>query len=137
VRFFALIGKLLGNSTVKYQAYTMSILEERGLFWWHGEPISDKHFAPEASVLGLLRIDDEGVATLELDGDLPSDQGPFGVLSRNPEALKGRLIEGLLSTSGKHVLLIELGRYGGSFSSNNLSHGLSLHSLPHRPFIFS
>jgi hypothetical protein len=101
----------------------MSILEERGLFWWHGESISDKHFAPEASVLGLLRIDDEGVATLELDGDLPSDQGPFGVLYRNPEALKGRLIEGLLSTSGKHVLLIELQRYGGSFSSGNLSHG--------------
>jgi hypothetical protein len=79
----------------------MSILEERGLFWWHGEPILDKHFAPEASVLGLLKIDDEGVATLELDGDLPSNDGTFGVLSRDQEALKGRLIEGLLSTSGK------------------------------------
>ena len=101
----------------------MSVLEERGLFWWHGEPISDKHFAPEASVLGLLRIDDDGVATLELDGDLPNNEGPFGVISRNPKVLKGRLIEGLLSTSGKHILLIELQRYRGSFSSNNLSHG--------------
>jgi hypothetical protein len=115
--------KLPGNSTVKYQAYAMSILEERGLFWWHGEPISDKHFAPEASVLGLLKIDDEGVATLELDGDLPSNEGTFGILSQEREALKGRLIEGLLSTSAKHVLLIELQRYGGIFSSNNLSHG--------------
>jgi hypothetical protein len=101
----------------------MSILEERGLFWWHGEPILDKHFAPEASVLGLLKIDDDGVATLELDGDLPSNEGTFGVLSRDRETLKGKLIEGLLSTSTKHVLLIELQRYGGSFSSNNISHG--------------
>jgi CRISPR associated protein Cas1/ApeA N-terminal domain 1 len=101
----------------------MSILEERGLFWWHGEPIPDKHFAPEASVLGLLKIGDEGVATLELDGDLPGNEGTFGVLSRDRETLKGKLIEGLLSTSAKHVLLIELQRYGGSFSSNNLSHG--------------
>jgi hypothetical protein len=101
----------------------MSILEERGLFWWHGEPILDKHFAPEASVLGLLKISDEGVATLELDGDLPSNEGTFGVLSRDREALKGRLIEGLLTTSAKHVLLIEIHRYGGTFSSNNLSHG--------------
>ena len=37
--------------------------------------------------------------------------------------MKGKLIEGLLSTSAKHVLLIELKRYGGTFSSNNLSHG--------------
>jgi hypothetical protein len=72
----------------------MSILEERGLFWWHGEPILDKHFAPEASVLGLLKISDEGVATLELDGDLPSNEGTFGVLSRDREALRAGLSKG-------------------------------------------
>ena len=99
----------------------MTILEERGLFWWHGEPVPDTQFAADASVLGLLSIGDDGVATLALDGCLPSDKGPMAVLSRGPRELKGKLIEGILSTSGKHVLLVDLARHGGHFSTNNLS----------------
>jgi ApeA N-terminal domain 1 len=101
----------------------MPILEERGLFWWHGEPIEDRHFAPESSVFGLLKIDDDGIATLRLDGDLLGEQGSFDVLSPNSAFLKGKLIEGLLGKSRKHVLLIDLQRYGGIFNSNNVSHG--------------
>jgi len=99
----------------------MTILEERGLFWWHGEPVPDRHFAPDASVLGLLTIDDDGLATLALDGCMPSEKGPMAVLSRDPEELKGKLIEGNLSTSGKHVLLADLAKHGGTFRSINLS----------------
>ena len=99
----------------------MTILEERGLFWWHGEPVPDRKFAPDASVLGLLTIDDDGLATLALDGCMPSEKGPMAVLSRDPEELKGKLIEGNLSTSGKHILLADLAKRGGTFRSNNLS----------------
>ena len=99
----------------------MTILEERGLFWWHGEPVPVKQFAPDASVLGLLTIDDDGFATLVLDGCMPSEKGPMAVLSTDPKELKGKLIEGNLSTSGKHVLLADLAKYGGQFRSNNLS----------------
>jgi len=99
----------------------MTILEERGLFWWHGEPVPDTQFAANASVLGLLTIDDDGLTTLALDGCLPSDHGPMAVLSRDPGELKGKLIEGNLSTSGKHVLLSDLAKHGGHFRTNNLS----------------
>jgi hypothetical protein len=76
----------------------VTILEERGLFWWHGEPVPDTQFAPDASVLGLLKTDDEGLTMLVLDGYLASDHGPMGVLSRDPRELKGKIIEGILST---------------------------------------
>jgi hypothetical protein len=99
----------------------VAILEERGLFWWHGEPVPDTHFAPDASVPGLLTINDDGLATLVLDGCLPSDKGRWVVLSIDPGELKGKHIEGNLSTSGKHVLMADLVRHGGRFRSNNLS----------------
>ncbi len=99
----------------------MTILEERGLFWWHGEPIPDTQFAPDASVLGLVKIDDEGLTTLLLDGYLPNDHGPMGILSRDPGELKTKIIEGILSTTGKHVLLLDLAKHGECFRSNNIS----------------
>ncbi len=45
----------------------------------------------------------------------------MAVLSRDPRELKGKFIEGILSTSGKHVLLIGLAKHGGHFSTNTLS----------------
>ena len=98
----------------------MTILEERGLFWWHGEPIPDAQFAPDASVLGLLRIEDDGYATLVLDGRLTSEKGPMAVVSRDRSELKGKHIEGLLIASDKRVLLADLARHGGHFRTNNL-----------------
>ena len=100
---------------------TMTILEERGLFWWHSEPVPDTRFAPDASALGLLSIGDDGVATLLLDGFLPSDKGQWAVLSQDPRELKGKLIEGILIGTRKRVLLIDLIRHGGIFRTNSLS----------------
>ena len=99
----------------------MTILEERGLFWWHSEPVPDTRFAPDASALGLLSIGDDGVATLLLDGFLPSDKGQWAVLSQDPRELKGKLIEGILIGTRKRVLLIDLIRHGGIFRTNSLS----------------
>jgi len=45
----------------------------------------------------------------------------MGVFSRQPGELKGKIIEGLLSTTSKHVLLFALAKHGGHFRSNNLS----------------
>jgi hypothetical protein len=110
----------IGTTTI-WRCGAMTILEERGLFWWHGEPFPDTHFAPDAAVLGLLTIDDDGLATLVLDGCLPSAKGRWAALSTDPGELKGKHIEGNLSTSGKHVLMADLVRHGGRFRSNNLS----------------
>jgi hypothetical protein len=59
---------------------TVLTLEQRGLFWWHGEPIPEKNFAPETAVLGLLSIDENGISTLILDGYMPNDGGAWALL---------------------------------------------------------
>ena len=100
---------------------TVPTFEQRGLFWWHGEPIPDRLFAPEDAVLGLLSIDENGIATLILDGYMPNDNGAWALLSQEPDELKGKTIEGKLVESGKHILLLDLVRYGVHFRSNNLS----------------
>ncbi len=102
----------------------MNVLEERGLFWWHHEPIPERHFAPEASVSGLLKIDEDGLVKLELDGRLSRDKSPMSVLpSQGSNAeLAGKSIEGILKASSKHVLLIDLMKQGGRFSSHGMSY---------------
>ena len=55
----------------------MAILEERGLLWWSDEPIPEGKFAPEASITGLLTIDEDGRITLELDGYFPNRSFPI------------------------------------------------------------
>ena len=99
----------------------MAVLEERGLFWWHGEPIPDRRFAPDAALPGLLSIADEGFTNLILDGCLPTDQGTFAMLSQDHTQLKGKNIEGILTRSNRRILLVDLVRNGGYFRSNNLS----------------
>ena len=100
---------------------SVTSLEERGLFWWHGGTIPEKKFAPDAAVLGLLSIGDDGMATLVLDGHMPSDKGASAGLSQDQNELKDKTIEGKLIDGGKCVLLLGLTRHGGSFRSNNLS----------------
>jgi hypothetical protein len=46
----------------------MAILEGRGLFWWADDPIPANQFAPNSCVSGLLKIDNDGSSSLELDG---------------------------------------------------------------------
>jgi hypothetical protein len=102
----------------------VTILDERGLFWWHHEPIPERQFAPDSYVPGLLRIDDDGRITLELDGRLPSDKGLMSVLPSFQDAaeLNDKLIQGILKGSNKHVLLSDLTKDGGHFSTRGISY---------------
>lgn len=99
------------------------ILEERGYFWWHDEPIPEDHFAPESYVTGVLKIDDEGRVELELDGMLSGDDNPFGALVANGKSIPpGKCIQGKLKSSNNFVLLNGLLKSGGQFKSNGISY---------------
>ncbi|MBG0794294.1 hypothetical protein IYY11_13095 [Methylocystis sp. H62] len=95
----------------------MTILNERGLFWWHHDPIPEKHFAPDSSVAGLLKIHDDGRTTLELDGCLTRENGIKLFLGQDDAWLDGKQIQGILKGTNNHVLLSELSRYGGRYGS--------------------
>jgi hypothetical protein len=99
----------------------MPFLQERGLFWWSDEVVPDNHFAPDASVAGLLTIDNDGRITLDLDGFLPSEHGPFAALTDVGVTLS-RNIRGILKTTGDRVLLHGVIRGGGSVHSSNISY---------------
>ena len=96
----------------------MSVLEQRGVFWWHDEAIADGLLAPDTHVAGLLRVEDNGRAVLELDGYLSNPYGPMAAMTRRPVA---RCIQGLLKGTGDRVLLCDLVRNGGQFSTNGIS----------------
>jgi hypothetical protein len=99
----------------------MSILEERGLFWWSDHPLAENELAPDGSIAGLLTIDDNGRISLELDSYFPSKQGPFGVLTDHGAVLT-RGIAGLLKTSNSRVLLIGVMQNGGQVRTAGISH---------------
>jgi hypothetical protein len=80
----------------------MTVLKERGLFWWSDVSVPDGQFAPDGSIAGLLTIDDDGRITLELDGYFPNKHGPFGVLTGQGVALK-RNVAGILNTDPRSV----------------------------------
>jgi hypothetical protein len=101
----------------------MNGLEERGVFWWHEEIIPKGYLAPDSHISGLLTIDENGQATLELDSTLPSDKHFLDRFADHENAaLQGRRIEGLLKVSNKRVLLLELRRHGGQYSSNGITY---------------
>jgi hypothetical protein len=91
----------------------VNILEERGLFWWEDEPVPENHFAPDASVAGLLTIEETGRAILDLDGVLPSEKGRWAVLHDQGLA-QNRGIRGILKVTDQKVLLTEVFGAGGS-----------------------
>lgn len=99
------------------------VLQERGLFWWAGDPLSTRQFAPDTSAIGELRIDAEGRIALDLDGVI-SDRSkslPALLSSIDEPELRTRRIQGVLKDSNKRILLCELSRQGGRFASANLS----------------
>lgn len=100
------------------------ILEERGLFWWHDEPIPENQFAPDNCVAGTLTIAMDGSASLDLDGYLPNEQGPFQVLSdQNKVFPPNTAIQGKLKgKKDNNVLLFKLRKSGSSFSTHGMSH---------------
>jgi ApeA N-terminal domain 1 len=99
----------------------VTVLEERGVFWWHHEPIPENCFAPQSSVPGLLKISDDGAITLDLDGYFPSDKGAWSVLPDMGEC-KGKIIEGILRATDRRVILLDLAPYGGRFATSGLSY---------------
>jgi hypothetical protein len=99
----------------------MMLLEERGLFWWHDEPIPNRHFAPDSAVAGLLKIGNDGRITLELDRFLPNEKGPLAALAQKFEILE-RCIQGILKDSSRRVLLVGIIKNGSHFSSNAMSY---------------
>lgn len=99
----------------------MAILEERGLFWWADEPVPEKQFAPDSSLMGLLVIGDNGRTRLELDGYFPSKHGPMTPMVRHGQPI-AKNIQGLLKTSKKHVLLAGLTGNGGQFNTSGMSY---------------
>jgi hypothetical protein len=100
----------------------MAILEGRGLFWWADDPTPAQQFAPNSSVAGLLKIDNDGSSSLELDGYLPSEHGgPMSALEHS-ELPADKCIRGLLKGSGQHILLVGLIQSGGQLTSNGISY---------------
>src|SRR5262249_4729137 len=99
----------------------MTILEGRGLFWWADDPIPLGQFAPDSCVPGLLRIEDDGDISLELDNYLPTEHGPMSAILRQ-ELPSDKRIRGLLKGAGQHILLDGLIRNGGQMSSNSISY---------------
>lgn len=86
----------------------------------HDEPIPENQFAPDACLTGLLSVDDSGRIRLELDGYFPSEDGPMTPMTRSGKAL-ARQIRGILSRSGKHVLLVGPTGNGGQFRTDGIS----------------
>ncbi|MFJ2362676.1 HEPN domain-containing protein [Pseudomonas sp. NPDC087697] len=103
---------------------TKKILEERGLFWWHDDPLPANQFAPDSCVVGTLTIEENGAAYLELDGYFASSEGgPMaGIGAQGQQFPLEKAIQGKLKASGRNVLLLGLRRRGGRFSSNGISH---------------
>lgn len=99
------------------------ILQERGLFWWADKPLPTTQFAADNSVSGELKIESEGRVTLDLDGVMSERRGTFSALASSTDepGLRTRRIQGLLKDSNKQVLLCDLSRRGGRFSTSNVS----------------
>ncbi|MFB5151636.1 HEPN domain-containing protein [Burkholderia orbicola] len=101
---------------------TTKILEERGYFWWNDTPLPGNHFAPPEAITGTLSIDESGRIRLKLDNYFDNEHGPMAVLvSGGQELPPDRTIQGRLIDSNKCVLLLNLRRRGGRFSSNGVS----------------
>jgi hypothetical protein len=96
------------------------ILEERGIFWWHGTPIPDENFAPENSESGTLTIQNNGSIELDLDGLLRDNDAPF--FPENQEEPIRRMICGVLKGSNQHVLLSKIWNSSVNVSTDGISY---------------
>lgn len=100
----------------------MTILEERGLFWWSDSPIADRKVIPDLSVAGLLKITDDGRITLELDGALENAKNPQSLFDQNSVVRSKHIIGELKRTKNKHVLLQGIYYNGGGHSSTGYAY---------------
>ncbi|MDD2661333.1 MAG: hypothetical protein PHY54_16910 [Methylococcales bacterium] len=99
------------------------ILEDHGYFWWHDAPIQEGHLAPDSSVTGVLRIEEDGSIELELDGILWRDDNPMHSVFGNDTAISPeKCIQGLFKGSNKSVLLIDIFKNGGMLRTKGISY---------------
>lgn len=102
----------------------MPILREHGLFWWCDEAVADGDYAPKNHVSGVLEINDDGKAVLDLTGSLTRG-GPMREFFRTFKSQKKCLaIQGILKESASYVLLPAPYRDGGRVLSKGISHEL-------------
>jgi hypothetical protein len=94
----------------------MNLREERGTFWWHGEPIANGESAPASAVAGRLSIDEQGRSRLELDNNLPSGLERSFKAAGFDQMPEGAAIAGIIKDKNQHVLLSGLRRSGVNFS---------------------
>jgi hypothetical protein len=97
----------------------MTILEERGAFWWNDEHIPPTKLGADSAVMGLLKIENDGRITLDLDGFLPNEAGPLAIFDSRDI---NKQIQGILKGTGRRVLLVGLTRNGGTVGSNKISY---------------
>ena len=98
----------------------MSVLEDRGYFWWSEEAAQPGRFAPDTAVSGTLKIRDDGTSHLELDGFLGSlTEGVTGLLDYGANVGD---ISGFLKNRNCQVLLCGVSTAGGRFSSRGVSY---------------
>lgn len=101
----------------------MSLLDEVGRFWWSDETIPEGHYAPDTSVTGSIKISDDGVTKLKLDGFLPGGPtNPLRALVERNDMLVGKSIQGLLKDSNKRVLISDIFRDGTKLAFNGISY---------------
>ncbi len=78
-------------------------IEQRGFFWWAGDPSRPSH-SPQTAVPGLLTVTAEGRISLDVDGALASDDEHADWAK--PRAFSPQLsIAGMLDTAGDYVRL--------------------------------
>lgn len=81
------------------------LFEERGYFWSGEEPIPQGQFAPNSAIPGLLKIDDDGSALIQLDGILPLKDLPQEQEISLPA---NKYVYGVLKYATKRVMLFDL-----------------------------
>lgn len=100
------------------------IFEERGLFWWHDDPVPENQFAPDSCIVGTISIEESGAVYLELDGYFASSEGgaAAGIVGQTERFPVEKAIQGKLKVSSRNVLLLGLRRHGWTLSINGISH---------------
>lgn len=99
------------------------VLFERGLFWFHSEPIPAGHITPGNCVPGTLTISGDGAIRLDLDEILTGDGDAFRPLvNRGVKSPEDVAIQGRLKGNGRRALLLGLRGDGGSFGVGMVAH---------------
>ncbi|WP_186163637.1 HEPN domain-containing protein [Burkholderia gladioli] len=98
------------------------VINEQGHFWWHDIEIPANHFAPSEHVTGKLTVAETGTISLELDGNMPDSRERASTFASVERGREPRPIQGILKESGRHVVILDAVRNGGTFHSNRFSY---------------